>query len=254
MQTNTIIIPCYNEAGRLKPGLMHEFLIAQPDVSLVLVNDGSSDSTSVLLHEFQKQHPERIFVVDLASNLGKGNAIRQGILFALDRIQPACIGYMDADFSAPFGEMDKLFQYLSQHSHIGVVFGSRVKRMGSKIERTLVRHYLGRIFATCVSLMLKLPVYDSQCGAKVMKTATANVLFKEAFITNWLFDVELLFRYKIFFGIEKTLREVYEFPLYQWKESKGSKIRLKHVLSIPFNMVKIYLHYSKVLRNGDYCK
>jgi dolichyl-phosphate beta-glucosyltransferase len=244
MQTCTIIIPCFNEEDRLNLGLMDEFLLARQHYSLVLVNDGSSDHTSRLLHEFQKRHPEKVATLDLESNLGKGNAIRQGVLFALDQLKPDNVGYMDADFSTPFSEIEKLFTCLDQHKNFTVVFGSRVKRMGCRIKRSAIRHYPGRIFATFVSLLLKLPVYDSQCGAKAMKVAIAKELFKDEFITSWLFDVELLFRYMKIYGEERTLSEVYEFPLFEWKETRGSKIRFFHLPVIPFELIRIYIYYS----------
>jgi glycosyltransferase involved in cell wall biosynthesis len=235
----------------LDTGRIEGYLEKSQGTILVFVNDGSTDSTSERLHAIRDQHPERIFILDLETNGGKASAVRQGILFVLREIKPAFIGYMDADLSTPFGEMDRMFSYLDQHKSVGVIFGSRVKRLGSRIERTPARHYFGRVFATLVSILLRLPVYDSQCGAKVMTAEKAETLFREDFITSWLFDVELLYRHKIVYGTERTLREVYEYPLYEWTESRGSKIRFKHVLSIPFDMAKIWLNYSRDLRNRE---
>jgi dolichyl-phosphate beta-glucosyltransferase len=251
MQTRCIIIPCYNEAARLDSGRIEGYLGETQGTILVFVNDGSSDSTSERIHAVRDQYPERIFILDLETNTGKASAIRQGMLFVHREIKPAFVGYMDADLSTPFGEMDRMFSYLDQHKTVEVIFGSRVKRLGSRIERTPARHYFGRVFATLVSILLRLPVYDSQCGAKVMTVEKAEVLFRDDFITSWLFDVELLYRHKVWYGTEKTLREVYEYPLYEWTESRGSKIRLKHVLSIPFDLIKLYLHYRRELRNGE---
>jgi dolichyl-phosphate beta-glucosyltransferase len=251
MQACCIIIPCYNEAARLDPERIEKYLAERQGAYLVFVNDGSTDSTSERMHTIKDQHPERIFVLDLESNYGKAEAIREGMLFTLREIKPAFVGYMDADLSTPFGELDRLFTYLDQHKTVEVIFGSRVKRLGSRIERTTSRHYLGRVFATVVSILLRLPVYDSQCGAKAMTAEKAEVLFKEDFITAWLFDVELLYRYKVIYGEERTLREVYEYPLYEWTERRGSKIRLLHVLAMPFELIKIYRHYTKCNNKGS---
>jgi dolichyl-phosphate beta-glucosyltransferase len=245
MRTCCIIIPCYNEAGRLNFDLIGKYLALQEKVILVFVNDGSADNTIELIDAFKKQDPARIFVVNLKTNSGKAEAIRHGVLFALKEINPDYIGYLDADLSTPFSEMNGMLTYLEANKLVKVIFGSRVKRLGSKIERSLIRHYIGRIFATFVSMMLGLPVYDSQCGAKVMTAEKASALFKEEFLTAWLFDIELLFRHKNIFGVEKTLTEVYEYPLFEWSENKGSKIRFYHAMAIPFNMVSIVLHYTK---------
>jgi dolichyl-phosphate beta-glucosyltransferase len=245
MQTCCIIIPCYNESARLDEERIERYLGEGLGTVLVFVNDGSTDNTSERLHTLRDQHPERIFVLDLEANSGKAEAIRQGMFFALRDIKPVLAGYMDADLSAPFGEMNQLFSYLFQHETVEVVFGSRVKRMGSQIERTPARHYFGRILATCISVLLGLPVYDSQCGAKAMTAVKAATLFKEEFITSWLFDVELLYRHKILYGTARTLREVYEYPLYEWTESRGSKIRFIQLLAIPFDMARIFFYYKK---------
>jgi dolichyl-phosphate beta-glucosyltransferase len=243
MQNNCIVIPCYNEAQRLNSDLIGKYLNLQKEVVLVFVNDGSTDDTVDLLNDFKERNPDRIFTVDLKTNSGKAQAILNGILFALNEIKPKYIGYLDADLSTPFSEMDKMFILLNENEKLQAVFGSRVKRMGSKINRSFIRHYMGRVFATVVSIMLDLPVYDSQCGAKVMTAEKAEALFRENFVTSWLFDVELLYRYKLFYGEEQSLREVYEYPLLEWNEYKGSKIRLKHILAMPVDLMKIYLHY-----------
>ncbi|MBN2274511.1 MAG: glycosyltransferase [Bacteroidales bacterium] len=244
MQTCAIIIPCYNESTRLNFDLIDKYLSEHDDGVLVFVNDGSTDDTSELLDEFKSRDPARIYIIDLKVNSGKAQAIRSGMLFALDKIKPAYIGYFDADLSTPFSEIDRMFTLLDRNEKTKVIFGSRVKRMGSIIERSLIRHYAGRIFATLVSMLLGLPVYDSQCGAKVMTAERASALFKDAFLTTWLFDVELLFRYKNHFGTDKALLEIYEYPLYEWKAKKGSRIRIFHLLFIPIDLIKIYRHYK----------
>ena len=245
MQTFCIIIPCFNEALRLDTEQIEKYLAQGQGAMLVFVNDGSTDNTHELLHALRVRHPERICMLDLDSNSGKAEAVRQGMLFALREIKPAFAGYMDADLATPFGEMDRLFSYLETHETFKVVFGSRVKRLGSHIRRTPARHYLGRILATFISILLRLPVYDSQCGAKALTAAKAEALFREEFITSWLFDVELLYRHKVLYGTENTLQEVYEYPLYEWTESRGSKIRFIHLLAIPINIARIYTYYKK---------
>ena len=108
----------------------------------------------------------------------------------------------------------------------------------------LKRHYLGRIFATCVSLSLNLPTYDTQCGYKLIKSELAKSIFKDPFVSPWFFDVELLFRIKNSKGADFVKKHVYEFPLFEWEEVEGSKIKLIDYFTVPFQLLKIKRKYG----------
>src|SRR5262249_31669723 len=127
--------------------------------------------------------------------------------------------------------------------------GSRVKRLGSEIERNEARHYLGRIFSTAASRLLDLPVYDSQCGAKIFRTEVSAVLFGEPFVTRWLFDVEMLARLRNHIGRDGVLKRVIEVPLTAWREVGGSKLRLSSMLDVPIELLKIRARYRKESRS-----
>jgi dolichyl-phosphate beta-glucosyltransferase len=125
------------------------------------------------------------------------------------------------------------------------VFGSRVKRLGTDIVRKPSRHYLGRVFSTVASLVVGLPVYDSQCGAKIFRKEYVIPLFGEPFLTNWLFDVEILARLRRDYGVERTTRSIYEAPLCEWKEVGGSKLRFTQALKAPIDLLRIYHAYRR---------
>jgi hypothetical protein len=67
-------------------------------------------------------------------------------------------GVLGYDLATPHSAVYDLLRILTATPHIEMVFGLRVKLLGRDIERRAVRHYLGRVFATCASLVLKLPV------------------------------------------------------------------------------------------------
>ena len=91
-------------------------------------------------------------------------------------------------------------------------------------------------------MILKLPVYDTQCGAKIFKIKLAQIIFMDPFITNWLFDIELFARTK---NVRMGIQPFIEIPLNQWIEKEGSKIKLRDMFMFPLELMKISNHYSK---------
>jgi dolichyl-phosphate beta-glucosyltransferase len=247
MREVCLVIPCYNEAERLRGDLILDFLESRALASLCFVNDGSSDGTPKVLETLRARDPERIMVIDLARNSGKAEAVRQGVAHAVARRRFAFIGYWDADLSTPLSELDGLLAAFDINPGCLLAMGSRVKRLGSDIERNAARHYLGRIFSTFASQVLGLPVYDSQCGAKVFRSELTGVLFGDRFITRWLFDVEMLARLRNPRGRDALLESAIEVPLSAWTERGGSKLRVVHIVKVPFELLKIRSHYDSHL-------
>ncbi len=215
-----VVIPCYNEATRLPVDRIVEDCRAF--TSLIFVNDGSTDDTAAVLDELAeriRQAGGQAAIHTLARNCGKGEAIRQGILLHLagdDGELP--VAYTDADLSTPLGELPRLVTVLSA-THSDLVIGARVALMGREIKRSLIRHYVGRIAATLISEILALPVYDTQAGAKVFSASAARLLFRDPFLSRWLFDCELLLRAR------QAALPIYEEPLRRWiHQEEGSKI------------------------------
>jgi glycosyltransferase involved in cell wall biosynthesis len=239
MREVCLIVPCYNEERRLRRDTFLEFLRARPHATLCFVDDGSSDGTLKSLEGMQSEGGLRIFVQALRTNSGKAEAVRQGVLHAASLKRFALIGYWDADLSTPLSQLDLLAGALDADPARMLALGSRVKRLGSEIDRNATRHYLGRVFSTLASQMFDLPVYDSQCGAKLFRADVAGVLFGEPFVTKWLFDVELLVRLRRHLGAKGFLEGSIEVPLTAWKEMGGSKLRLSHMVRVPVDLLRI---------------
>ena len=94
-----------------------------------------------------------------------------------------------------------------------------------------------------MSSILGLPVYDTQCGAKVFRVSIACEIFRAEFSSRWFFDVELLARYRQTHGREATLRKVIEVPLQTWIDQSGSKLALWDFLIVPFELWRIRRRY-----------
>jgi dolichyl-phosphate beta-glucosyltransferase len=236
--------PCYNEAERLDRVSLENFALQNPFVSFLGVNDGSQDQTLQVWNALSKKFPSQISVLNLPRNKGKAEAVRLGLLHALNWQSFDYIGYWDADFSTPLEEV-KWFIYFSEgvlrHS---LIMGSRLARLGSTVKRKMMRHYLGRIFATLVSVILDLKVYDTQCGAKLIKTEIIPSIFEKPFISKWFFDVEMLARLKKKIGHETAGEQILEVPLRTWTDIYGSKLKLSDWLKTPYELWRIWLTYK----------
>ncbi|WP_127717880.1 dolichyl-phosphate beta-glucosyltransferase [Halobacteriovorax sp. HLS] len=233
-----LVIPCYNEESRLNIEEIKKFADLDKDTHLLLVNDGSKDRTLSILKKLSSDI-ENIEYLDLEVNAGKAQAVRLGMLSAHKKDIFSYIGYFDADLATPFSEVENFKRIMSIESY-DIVMGSRILRLGGNVDRKWYRHLLGRLFATFASISLGLPVYDTQCGAKFFKANLVEELFLEKFISYWIFDVELLFRYKKL--VEKS--SIYELPLDKWVDVAGSKLSPLDFLKAPMELLKIYKKYK----------
>ncbi len=230
----TIIIPFYNEEKRIVLESFHQIFMNSLHYDFILVDDGSSDNTFEVLNQFKDEF-SIIEVLKLDNNVGKAEAIRAAVLSISN-----CdfIAYYDADLATPFSELEKLIQFSVQNPKYLLVMGARIKLIGNSVKRSLKRHYFGRIFATIVSqFLLKVAVYDTQCGAKVFDFVTAKHIFDIPFISKWLFDVELLKRLQKIHNLKEVVKEI---PLEKWEEIENSKIKVVDFFKIPFELFQIY--------------
>ncbi|MBN2641179.1 MAG: glycosyltransferase [Victivallales bacterium] len=238
MQKTTIIIPCYNESGRLPVKVIEEYLTANTNVSFILIDDASTDDTAELIRALADKH-DRVEALYQPLNAGKAEAVRRGINTALEN-SPAYVGYWDADMATPLSEISDFLTHFNTGGY-SAVFGCRLARLGAEVYRKDTRHYIGRVFATVVSNLLRIKVYDTQCGAKIFTAGLAREIFAQPFITRWLFDVELLKRIIKLHGKEKTAKIVYEYPLMHWRDVGGSKLKLSTMLKTPLYLMQIFL-------------
>ncbi len=237
-----IVVPCYNEATRLPVAAFAAYLAQPGCVDLMFVDDGSTDATAELLEGLCQQFPTRAQLVRTSANSGKAEAVRTGVNRAFaSRARYA--GFWDADLSTPLGAIPQFIAEFDEHERVEAVIGSRVKILGRVIERRAIRHYLGRVFATAVSLILRLPVYDSQCGAKIFRATPGNrAIFASPFLSRWFFDVEILARlivlrkWRAGADVEELVRET---PLREWRDVRGSKLRLRDLLLVPVDLWRI---------------
>jgi len=242
----TVVLPCYNEEARLDANAIRDFRGAEPGVDMLFVDDGSTDGTAEVLRRLKDAIPVGLEVLSLDRNRGKAEAVRRGVLRALEG-EPRFVGYWDSDLSTPLRDVADFARVLESRPDLDMVFGSRVKLLGRRVERRTSRHYVGRIFASVVSLMLDLGIYDTQCGAKLFRvTPRLKRLFEEPFQSTWTFDVEILARLLALTreeGGTPVDRLIYEFPLMEWTDVPGSKVDLGAYLRSTAEVFGIYRRY-----------
>jgi dolichyl-phosphate beta-glucosyltransferase len=222
-----LVVPCFNEEGRLDRAGFLEVARA-PGFSLIFVDDGSSDGTLRVLEELRAEAPDRVRVLPLEKNGGKGEAVRQGMLEGLTG-KAQIVGFADADLATPPDELVRLRDVL-EASDLSVLVGSRVMLMGTDIKRQLMRHIVGRAFATVAANVLKMPFYDTQCGAKYFRNSpTLRAALAEPFVSRWVFDLELLGRLHIGTGGAPpiAMEKFREETLRRWVAVADSKLSLK---------------------------
>jgi glycosyltransferase involved in cell wall biosynthesis len=242
----SVIVPCYNEALRLDVVAFRCFLAEPSAARLIFVDDGSRDATIAVLGKVCAGFEQRSSILQLEKNSGKAEAVRQGLNHALEHFAPAIVGFWDADLATPLPSIQSFVLILDTRSDLDMIFGARVKLLGRHIDRAPARHYLGRIFATVVSTMLRLPIYDTQCGAKLFRV---NPAFRRAmadpFLSKWVFDVEILARLVQMDGgsPQRIERSIYEYPLETWEEVAGSKVRPHHFVTALLDVLRIKRKY-----------
>lgn len=247
-----LIIPCFNEENRINLDLFKNYFdrLETKSTDFLFANDGSTDNTAEKIRLFIAKNnlASHWHVFDNLKNTGKAGAIYNAYHWSKKHIPSKAsrsntisfdfqkkipidsdentspsiydwYGYWDADLATPLFEIQNMLKFRDTFCpRKEVIFGSRILRLGSQIVRNPLRHYLGRLFATVAYLLLKIGSYDSQCGSKLMTRFMAEKAFDEPFISNWVFDLEIMLRV--------GENNIVEYPVMEWVDVPGSKIRV----------------------------
>ncbi len=213
-----IVIPVYNEEKRIGPSLdkIIAYLADKPwSRELVLVDDGGSDGGIKLACDILEGH-EPYRVISYGRNMGKGYALKQGMLASQGQI----VLFTDADLSTPIEELDKILPWFEEG--FDIVQGSR-KMPGAMVERhqPWLRENMGKVFTALSNLIAEVNVRDVTCGFKCYRGAVAHDLYTRQRIFNWSFDAEII---HIARRSHYRLKEV---PV-RWFDETGTKVHLLH--------------------------
>ena len=212
--TYSIIIPAYNEAGRLAATLekVLAYVAANGwDAEVIVINDGSRDNTAEIVRQHADTHP-RLRLLENPGNRGKGYSVRNGMLHAKGQT----LLFSDADLSSPIEEAPKLFAALSNGADVAI--GSRWLRSDLQTQKQpLHRQLFGRIFNLMLRATLGLKLQDTQCGFKAFTRPAAQTIFALQRVERWGFDPELLYL------ANKFHLKIAEVPVV-WAHREGTQI------------------------------
>lgn len=219
-----LVIPSFRDGGRLAvflPALLGALEAAGLSFRARVVDDGSGEEEAALtrkvVEELRERFPQLEEALLLPDNRGKGGAIYAGWTLAG---AARWVGFADADGATPASEIVRLLQAAQRADPPADAWiGSRIKMLGRRVERNLRRHLMGRVYATLASELTGLPVYDSQCGCKLVRGAAYRQIAERLREERFGFDIELLW------NLQAAGFVLREFPV-DWVDVPGSKVRL----------------------------
>jgi len=186
----SIVIPAYNEAGRIPATLRSVVDCVRRQgwsAEVIVVDDGSTDATAEVVRAFAATAPE-VRLLQNPGNRGKGFSVRSGMLQALGEVAM----FTDADLSAPMEEAERLFAAIAAGADIAI--GSRWLESSRQTHRQpFYRQFFGRCFNAVTRLVMGLKFADTQCGFKAFTRSAAQTVFQLQTIERWGFDPEILF-------------------------------------------------------------
>lgn len=238
----SIVIPAYNEAGRLPETLKkvrfyleNRHSTPRVEYEVLIINDGSNDETAKVVSELINPPTggwSNFKLISYEKNRGKGYAVKTGMLAATGEWRLL----MDADNSTDVGEVEKLLKY---SENFEVIIGSRYLNKDSiKIKQPLMRRIISRLGNLIVRIVLGIKSVDTQCGFKLFSASAAENIFSRQTIERWGFDVEIL---TIALHQKYQIKEV---PV-DWFDAEGSQVKktavfktLKEIWQVKRNLMQ----------------
>lgn len=230
------IVPCYNEENRISMEYFKE-LLSISDTFWVFVNDGSTDKTLPILEKLCTA--ANTLLISQQNNLGKAKSVQNGFVQILTTKKGVeWIGFLDSDGAFKITDIERVMQ-LADRTSSDTIFSSRVKLAGRNIRRRNFRHLFGRLIATIFGSVWKSIPYDTQSGLKIFRnTPNIQIAMSEKFYTRWFLDIELVLK---IVKKNKNNISIWEEPLTDWNDVKGSKIGLKQSGRILLEVAYIYI-------------
>lgn len=217
----SVVLPVFNESERLHNIYkIAKYVKSQPISSeLIIVNDGSTDTTQELLENYAKKLG--FSIISYTPNQGKGYALKTGILAAHGTYRL----FLDIDLATPIEEYEKFRVYEKKYP---VLIGSRrVNGARIAIHQPTVRELMGRFFTLLSQIILGLSITDFTCGFKCFHEKAAINIFSKTTIRRWGCDPEVLFI------ANKLGYHIKEIPI-TWKHDDRTRVKFPRDIIISF--------------------
>ena len=245
----SIVIPAYNEADNLQSDRLQrleECLMHEPyESEVILVDDGSLDSTADLLTQFSSRNSR--FSVLRNSHRGKAHAVSTGVLAA----RGDYVLFMDMDQATSLEHIGEFVDILKK-GESDVVIASRELHGSVRLHAPWLRRLLGKMFNLLAQALLLPGIWDTQCGFKAFRRDVAQELFQSLVVFGsgedvkgprvTAFDVELLV------AARRRGYRIKQQPV-TWRHTKSAGV---HVLREPYRMLRELLLVWLADRRGRY--
>ncbi|MBV8661356.1 MAG: glycosyltransferase [Candidatus Dependentiae bacterium] len=230
-----IIIPAYNEESRIEKTLSAYFdyfnKLKNVSATFLVVCNNCSDNTVGICRDTQS-HCSNLHYLNLKPG-GKGFAVKQGFLKALEFQDTDFIGFVDADMATAPDYFYELITKIKKHDGI---IASRYKN-GARVwpNRPFIKKIGGKFYNWVLRQNFHLDVRDTQCGAKLFSYETVATVAPHMKETGWAFDLELLYLCQLFD------KDIIEIPT-TWVDKPGSHLAIsscyKEFISAPLRIKK----------------
>jgi len=221
----SIVIPAHNEEKRIAKTLESygNYFNKQTKLNyeILVVINATTDNTLKIVNKFRKKN-SKIKLINIKEG-GKGLAVIDGFNSALNR-NFDLIGFVDADSATPPQAFYDLIVKIRDYD--GVIAGRWLKESIIKTKQTLLRRITSRAFNFIVRSLFLMKYRDTQCGAKLFRSKVLKEIVNEIGLTQWAFDVDLLYQAK------KKGFNIKEVPTI-WEDKKEGKLNL---IKVPFMM------------------
>jgi glycosyltransferase involved in cell wall biosynthesis len=218
----SIVIPAYNEEGRLPKTLERIFAYLQNkpyQAEVIVVDDGSTDRTAEIVSAYREKYPwpqnSELRLVSNQGNRGKGFSVRHGMLEARGEIAL----FTDADLSTPIEEAEKLLVPLREREYDAAIGSRAMNRSLIEVHQSAIRELAGIFFNRMVRWIMGIQFSDTQCGFKAFRRERARIIFEQQRVERFGFDPEILFLAK-----RNGLR-VAEVPV-RWSHDAATKVNV----------------------------